>query len=124
MWKILVFIFLLTIIFGNIAYSVWQKQVSLYENNDKVPFKEQANWSYYLGVEENYLRIGCLVNWTVTQIFFIEADVKIYNGQPIVVCLSSVLPASRASLFWLFGWNRMLFVLPMDNNRFIHRNSR
>ena len=106
MWKILVYIFLLTLIFGNIAYSVWQKQVSLYENNDKAPFKEQANGS----------------NVSLTQIFFIETDVEIYNEKSIVVCLSSVLPESRASLFGLFGWNRMLFVLFMDNNRFVHRN--
>ena len=57
-----------------------------------------------------------------SKIFFIETDVEIYNEKPIVVCLSSVLPESRASLFGLFGWNRMFFVLSMDNNRFVHRN--
>ena len=42
MWKILVYIFLLTLIFGNIGYSVWQKQVS---SKNTVHFKRNANRS-------------------------------------------------------------------------------
>ena len=42
MWKILVYIFLLTLIFGNIGYLVWQKQVS---SKNTVHFKRKANRS-------------------------------------------------------------------------------
>lgn len=60
-----------------------------------------------------------LLKKTVTQIH-LETDVKIKNELPIVVGLSQVLPKSRASLFGLFGRYWMLFILSMDNNRFVH----
>ena len=114
MWKILVYIFLLTLIFGNIGYSVWQKQVG---SKNTVHFKRNAN--RMCGSKKNPEHVPFLLKKTVTQIH-LETDVKIKNELPIVVGLSQVLPKSRASLFGLFGRYWMLFILSMDNNRFVH----
>ena len=111
MWKILVYIFLLTLIFGNIGYSVWQKQVS---SKNTVHFKRNANRSMCGSKKTQNTSLFCC-----SQIH-LETDVKIENELPIVVGLSQVLPKSRASLFGLFGRYWMLFILSMDNNRFVH----
>ena len=68
---------------------------------------------------KNSEQIPFLMKKTVTQIH-LETDVKIKNELPIVVGLSQVLPKSRASQFGLFGRYWMLFILSMDNNRFVH----
>ena len=112
MWKILVYIFLLTLIFGNIGYSVWQKQVS---SKNTVHFKRNANRSMF----DSSKNSEHAPFWTQIHL---ETDVKIKNELPIVVGLSQVLPKSRASLFGLFGRYWMLFILSMDNNRFVHWN--
>ena len=82
------------------------------------PLQEERE-PIYVWLEKNSEHVPFLLKKTVTQIH-LETDVKIKNELPIVVGLSQVLPKSRASLFGLFGRYWMLFILSMDNNRFVH----